>query len=408
MRLASLVLLSLILAAPNPPEAAVPYFSNVREIHISQSDRQNYFIVDEEIWNHSRPDLGDLRLYDGDSQVQYSLSEQRAGISSEEVEAKILNLGSVAGRTEFDLDATGLAAYDRVRLRLDAKDFVATASVAGSNALGQGPATDLTPSTLYDFTSEQLGSNFVLKLPPSSFRFLHVKLSAGIRPQQIKGAAIYNLREQQASWTKIGSCAAPQQQQRATVIVCDTPPRVPLNRILFQIAPGAVNFRRRVSVEDANGVEQAGGEINRVRVNRAGTLVTAEELAININATANSGHFILRVDNEDNPPLAILGVLPLSLERRVYFDAQGKTSLKLYYGDEKLSAPVYDYARFFRLEPSPAVAEPGAGGHNPQYAGRPDERPWSERHMGLLWGVMILVVVALAILAVRGLRSEAG
>jgi len=408
MRLASLVLLFLALASPNPPEAAVPYFSNVREIHISQPDRQNYFIVDEEIWNHSRPDLGDLRLYDGDSPVQYSLSEQRAGISSEEMEAKILNLGSVAGRTEFDLDATGLAAYDRVRLRLDAKDFVATASVAGSNALGQGPATDLTPSTLYDFTSEQLGSNFVLKLPPSSFRFLHIKLSAGIRPQQVKGAAIYNLREQQASWTKIGSCATPQQQQRATVVACDIPARVPLNRILFQIAPGAVNFRRRVSLEDANGIEQAAGEINRVRVNRAGTLVMAEELAITINATANSSHFILRVDNEDNPPLAILGVQPLSLERRVYFDPQGKTSLKLYYGDEKLSAPVYDYARFFHLEPAQAIAEPGAGGHNPRYVARPDERPWSERHMGLLWGVMILVVVALAILAIRGLRSEAG
>ena len=406
MRLASLVLLLLTLARPNPPEAAVPYFSNVREIHISQPDRQNYFIVDEEIWNHSRADLGDLRLYDGDSQVQYSLSEQRAGISSEEVEAKILNLGSVAGRTEFDLDATGLAAYDRVRLRLDAKDFVATASVAGSNALGQGPATDLTPSTLYDFTSEQLGSNFVLKLPPSSFRFLHVKLAAGIRPQQVKGAAIYNLREQQASWTKIGSCAAPQQQQRATVIACDTPPRVPLNRILFQIAPGAVNFRRRVSVENANGVEEAGGEINRVRVNRAGTLVTAEELAIT--ATANSGRFILRVDNEDNPQLAILGVQPLSLERRVYFDPQGKTSLKLYYGDEKLSAPVYDYARFFHLEPSPAQAQLGAGAHNAQYAGRPDERPWSEKHMGILWAVMILAALALAMLAIRGLRSGPG
>ncbi len=407
MRLFSIVLLLLTLAVPNPPEAGVPYFSNVREIHISQPDRQNYFVVDEEIWNHSRADLGDLRLYDGDSQVQYSLSEQRAGISSEEVEAKILNLGSVAGRTEFDLDATGLDAYDRVRLRLDAKDFVATASAAGSNALGQGPATDLKPSTLYDFTSEQLGSNFVLKLPPSSFRFLHINLSAGIRPQQVKGAAIYNLREQQASWTKIGSCAAPQQQQRATVIACDTPPRVPLNRILFQIASGARNFRRRLSVEDANGVEEA-CEINRVRVNRAGTLVTAEELAVNISAAANSGRFILRVDNEDNPPLALLGVQPLSLERRVYFDPQGKTSLKLYYGDEKLSAPVYDYARFFHLEPAPGVAEPGAGGHNPQYAGRPDERPWSERHMGVLWGVMILAVFALAILAIRGLRSEAG
>jgi hypothetical protein len=400
----ALLFLLLAFAAPTAPEPAIAYFSNLREVRVSQPGRQNYFVVDEEIWNHARPDLGDLRLYDGDSPVQYFLSEQRAGISSEEVDAKILNLGSVSGHTEFDLDAEGIAAYDRIRLRLDAKDFVVTASVAGSNALGQPSPTELTPSTLYDFTSEQLGSNSVLTLPPSSFRYLHIKLSGGIRPQQVKGAAIYNLREQQASWTKVGSCAAPQQKQRATVVVCDVPAKVPLNRILFQVAHGQINFRRTVSVENANGVQEASGEISRVRMNRAGTLVTAEELAISMNGS--SGKINVSVNNEDNPPLAIEAVQSLSLERRVYFDPHGKTSLKLYYGDVKLSPPVYDYARFFHLESSPAEAQLEAGAHNPQYAGRPDDRPWSEKHMGILWAAMIVAVLALAILAIRGLRSE--
>jgi hypothetical protein len=395
----------LAFAVTNPAEPTIAYFSNVREIHVGQPDRQNFFIVDEELWNHSHPDLGDLRLYNGDTPVQYSLSEQRAGTSSEEVEAKILNLGSVSGHTEFDLDTEGLAVYDRIRLRLDAKDFVVTASVAGSNALGQASSTDLAPSTLYDFTSEQLGSNSVLKLPPSSFRYLHIKLSKGTLPQQVKGAAVSNLREQQASWTKIGSCSAPQQKQRTTVIVCDVPAKVPLNRILFQVAPSQVNFHRTVSVENTNGKQETHGELSRVRVNRAGTLVTAEEMAITMAGT--SGKITVSLDNQDNPPLTILGVQPLSLERRVYFDPQGKTSLKLYYGDEKISAPVYDYARFFHLEASPAEAQLGAGAHNPQYTGRPDDRPWSDRHMGILWAVMILAVIALAALAVRGLRSDA-
>lgn len=405
MKAASLFLW-LVLAVPSAPQATVAYFSNVREIHMGQPDRQNFFLVDEEIWNRSRADLGDLRLYDGNSPVQYSLSEQRAGVYSEEVEAKILNLGSVAGHTEFDLDAQGIAAYDRIRLRLDAKDFVVTASVAGSNKLGQGTSTELAPSTLYDFSSEQLGSSTILKLAPSSFRFLHIKLSKGILPRQVEGAAISNLRERQASWTKVGSCSTPQQKPRATVIVCDLPPKVPLNRILFQIAPGLVNFRRTVSVENASGVQEASGEISRVRMNRAGTLVTAEELAVTL--TGASSPITLYIDNEDNPPLTILGVQSLSLERRVYFDPQGKTSLKLYYGDEKLSAPVYDYARFFHLDASPAEAQLGAGSHNPEYTRRPDDRPWSDRHMWILWAVMIVAVIALAALAVRGMRSGAG
>ena len=283
MRLAASCLL-LFLVADAPPQPALPYFSNVREVRIAQSDRQNFFVVDAELWAHSRPDLGDLRLYDGESPVQYQLSEQRAGTSSEEVDAKILNLGSVSGHTEFDLDTQGLAEYDRIRLRLDAHDFVATASVSGGSEPGKAAEVELTPTTLYDFTKEQLGSNSQLKLPPSSFRYLHIRLSGGILPQQVKDASIANLREQQASWTNAGSCGAPQTNQRTTEIACEIPPKVPINRILFRVEPAQVNFRRTVSVEDAQGIQIASGEITRVRVNRAGTLVTHEESAVTVNS----------------------------------------------------------------------------------------------------------------------------
>ena len=409
----SLFLMLLVAGAVNPPEPAIPYFKNVRDVHIAQPDRQSFFIVDQELWSHARPDLGDLRLYEGESPVPYALSEQHGGVSSEEVAAKIVNLGSVSGHTEFDLDTQDLAEYDRIRLRLDARDFVATASVSGGSAPGKATEVELTPSTLYDFSQEQLGSNSVLKLPTSSFRYLHIRLSSGLTAKQVKGASIFNVREQQASWTKVGSCAAPQPKQRRTEIACDIPARVPLSRILLRVDPEQVNFRRSVSLEDAKGVEVATGEISRVRVNRAGTLVTNEELAVSVmavNAIAinigNSRHLILTIDNGDNPPLAVLAAEPLALERRIYFDPQGKTALRLYFGDEKLSAPVYDYARFFHLEASPAQAALGPGAHNAKYTGRPDERPWSEQHPGILWGAMILTVLALGMVALRGLRPE--
>jgi len=400
----SILVLVLFADVPTRPEQAIPYFTNVRDVQVSQPDRQNFFVVDEEIWNHSRPDLGDLRLYSGDSPVQYSLSEQRAGISSEEVEAKILNLGSVSGHTEFDLDTQGLAEYDRIHLRLDARDFVSTASVSGGSAAGKATEVELPPSTLYDFTKEQLGSNSLLKLPTSSFRYLHVKLAAGIRPQDVKGATIYNLHEQQASWTTVGSCASPEQKPHLTVIVCHVPERVPLSRVSFQVAPNQVNFRRTVSVEDAKNQQIASGEISRVRVNRAGTLVTAEDLAVNL--SGNSSQITVSIDNGDNPPLAIGGSEVLALERRIYFDPQGKTAFRLYYGDEKLEAPIYDYARFFHLDALPAKAQLGPGAHNAQYAGRPDQRPWSERHTAVLWTAMLVAVCALAALALRGLRGQ--
>ena len=404
MKLAAALFLLLAMDAPSRPEQSIPYFTNVRDVQIAQSDRQNFFIVDEEIWNHARTDLGDLRLYDGETPVQYALLEQRAGISSEEVDAKILNLGSVSGHTEFDLDTQGLPEYDRIRLRFDAHDFVATASVSGGSAPGKANEVQLTPSTLYDFTKEHLGNNSQLKLPTSSFRYLHIKLTAGIRPDQVKGASISNLHEQQASWTKVGSCGEPQQQQHLTVIRCTLPPRVPISRITFQPVPANVNFRRTVTVEGTPDWQLASGEITRVRVNRAGTLVTNEELSVNV--SGSSGQITIFVDNGDNPPLTITSVQPLSIERRVYFDAQGKSALRLFYGDPQLAAPVYDYARFFHVEAMPAQAQLGPGTANNQYAGRPDQRPWSERHPAVLWTAMVLAVVALGGLALRGLRKQ--
>lgn len=387
---------------PPRPEPAIPYFTNVRDVHIRKPDRQNFFIVDEELWNNSRSDLADLRLYDSDNPVQYALSEQRAGISSEEADAKILNLGTVSGHTEFDLDAEGIPEYDRIRLHLDAHDFVATASVSGGNGPGKAADVELPPSTLYDFTKEQLGSNAQLKVPSSSFRYLHVKLSPGIRPDQVKGAVIFNLREQQAAWTKVGSCGGPQQKQQFTLISCTLPPKVPLSRIAFQIPTGIVNFRRTVSVEDASGRPVSSGEVTRVRVNHGGTLVTNEDMAVNV--SGHYGRMTISIDNGENPPLPVTAQ-PLSVERRVYFDPQGKNVLALFYGDPKLTVPVYDYARFFHVDPSAAQAELGPGAHNSRYAGRPDERPWSERHTIVLWSAMILAVVVLAAIALRGLST---
>jgi hypothetical protein len=143
-----------------------------------------------------------------------------------------------------------------------------------------------------------------------------------------------------------------------------------------------------------------------VRINRTGTLVTSEDLAVTLFGAFTS-RLTLSVDNGDNPPLALTSVQPQSVERRAYFDPQGKTALRLYYGDEKLSAPIYDYARFFHVDEFAASAQLDPGAHNDAYTGRPDTRPWSERHPAVLWVAMLLAVGVLAAMAIRALMRAA-
>ena len=404
--LPAILLVGFVLAWPQESQPSPSYFTNRRTVTPGAAGRQNYAVIDEDIWNHTRKDLGDIRLYDPrGTQVPYSLIAQRGGIFSEEQPAKIINLGVIKGHTEFDVAAGAIAEYDRIRLQLNAKDFVITASVEGTNAAGQPHGTKLGSFTLYDFSRENLGSNSVLKLPPSSFPYLHVRLSSGIRPDQVKGATIYNMEEKQSAWTDVGSCRPSEQKEQSTILICDVPPRVPLERILFRVAPRQINFRRNVSVTDEHGGQVASGGITRIRMNRGGTIVTSEELAVKVIPGQDSDRLTVTIDNGDDPALTFDSVQPQSIERRLYFESQSETALNLYYGDPKLAAPVYDYAKFFKADPAAVKARLGSGTHNAAYLGRPDDRPWSERHRSLLWTAMLLAVAVLAGLAIRGLKT---
>jgi len=407
-------MLTLAASASGP---GVSYFTRTREISVASPPQTNYFVVDEEILQHARPDLSDLRIYEGETQVPYALAVQSAGVQSAEHEAKVLNLGVVGGNTEFDLDLSSTVQYNRIRLSLDAKDFLVTARVQGKDALAGGTPVDLGASTLYDFSRESLGSNTTLKMPTASFRYLHVRLTAGIRPQQVKGASVYSLEEKKSHWTDVGSCGVPRQVQPAaksqdgptTVIDCEVPLNVPVDRIAFTVAEGQVNFRRSVRATEADAeqgspLELAEGDISRVQLKRGGTVVNSEELSVSV-ARSLTAHFTVTVANGNDPPLALQRIQPQVVERRVFFAPKAATRLRLYYGDEKLDAPTYDYAKFFKDDEPAVQAQLGPAEANNAFTGRPDDRPWSERHRAVLWVAMLAAVAGLGFLALRGLKQ---
>jgi hypothetical protein len=406
--LAPALFCALAFAAVSDPEPNIPYFTRMRDVTIATTGRQNYLVVDGDVWAHARPDLADLRLYDRTNQVPYELKSELAGTSSQEAEAKILNLAGRGDHTEFDLDVAPVTEYNRIHLTLDRRDFLVTASAEGRDALVKGAAAPWpSPSTLFDFSRENLGSNSTITLPTWSFRYIHVRLSPGILPAAVKRATVAHLEEKTALWTDAGTCRAADQQKRTTAITCDVPPKTPVDRIEFDIPPAKANFRRAVSIADEKGVQFAAGSISRIRMNRGGTAVDSEDLAVSVFSN-HAGNFTIAVDNGDDPPLTFNAIRPQSLQRRIYFEPQGRANLKLYYGDEKLAAPVYDYAKFFREDAGASQAQLGTDTQNPAFTGRADDRPWSERHKAVLWLAMLAAVAVLTLLAVRGLRADPG
>jgi hypothetical protein len=406
-RLIVLALCSIALAQSIAAGPAREYFRYTRNIAISQPGKQNYIVVDAAIWAHARTSLSDLRLYhredDREVQVPYALSEEQASSSTQVREARILNLGVRSGRTEFDLDVGDQAEYNHVQLRVKATNFVATATAEGRDAL-VATGRKLSTSTLYDFSREGLGNNFALRVPLATFRYLHVSITPAISPREIAGASTSVHRESQAKWISAGRCHSPEQVGRTTRIACDLAPGVPVGRMSFTVPADLVNFRRTVSVSDSQGTPLCRGSISRIRMKSGGKEVVTDDLALS-SCAVKTNQVVIEIDNGDNTPLAVEKAEPQLLERRIYFDPAGKTAIRLYYGDEKVPAPEYDYAHFFHKEADAVEAVVGAENANPDYTGRPDERPWSERHKWVLWGSLLLAVVVLALLALKGLTA---
>ena len=135
---------------------------------------------------------------------------------------------------------------------------------------------------------------------------------------------------------------------------------------------------------------------------RRGQKIDSEQTEINLTGISPE---ILKVivRNGDDRPLKINAVHLKQYERRIYFNAPSPA--RLYYGDEKLEAPEYDYAKLFQKDSKAAEAAPGPEETNSAYTGRPDERPWSEKHPAVLWAAIIAAVLVLGAMALRSMKT---
>jgi hypothetical protein len=93
-------------------------------------------------------------------------------------------------------------------------------------------------------------------------------------------------------------------------------------------------------------------------------------------------------------------------QRKICFEAPvGGASLALFYGDSRLAAPAYNYARLFMTSQA-LVAELGPEKLNPKYrAPAAEVRPFTARHPELLWIALIAVLCTLGMVALKAARN---
>lgn len=371
----------------------------------ASSAGQRYIVVDDAMWQHARPDLGDVRLYSTSNEIAYTLDTERGGAEVEQKEIRVLQPATIGGKTQFLLDMEGIAEYDRVALRLATRNFVAHAVVSGQDDAHGSHWALLGSTTLYDLSDERLGRNSALQFPLSTYKFLQVSVDNLVKPADVQGGTAGITRSEKAVWRAVGSGFEVAQQGKDTVLTFSLPRNAPVERIVFDLDPAQPNFRRDLEIEGAQGSWTTTGELARVHMQRGGRKIDVEQTTVY--AGGRGPQLKTIIHNGDDAPLKINGARLEQYERRVYFDAMPGTPITLYYGDGRLSGPVYDYAKLFQKDTAASPADLGSETANATYAAHPDGRPWSERHPAVLWAAILAAVLVLGVLALKSMRSTA-
>jgi len=411
MKISAALLAAMFLAGP-----AITYFKYQRPVQ-AQPGGQRYVAADEQTWKNARRDLGDLRLYNGQQEVPYALMVERGSRENDNKDVSVLQQSVVGGKTQFLIDMTGVAEYDHIDVKLLTKNFVAHARVEGQDDLHGKNWALLGESILYDLSKEKLGANSVLRLPLSTYKYLRVTIDGPVKPADILGASSEFRQEQKAVWRDVGGAPivaelpasaargdASRIGRKGTQLTFTVPENVPVNRVTFEIDSAQPNFRRSVQVEGEKDAYIGSGEIDRVHMVRQGQKIDTDDYDVSFSAVGQKT-IKVTIDNGDDPPLKIKSARLQQLEHRLYFDAPASGPLTLYYGDEKLDPPVYDYAKLFLLAKDAAPAQLGAEQANAAFTGRPDERPWTEKHPAVLWIAIVAAVLILGAIALRSMKT---
>ncbi len=385
---------------------AISYFKYQRQIGAASEGGQHFAVVDETVWQHSLPNLDDLRIYAAGKETPYARRTMWGSRQTEQKTVRLLQPGTLGGKTQFLLDMSGVYEYDRITLTLKTKNYVAHARVEGQDDSHGTQWANLGTTTLFDLTEERLGHNSTLQLPVSTYKYLRVTVDGLVKPSDVQGGTAGIERAQEAVWRDLSSEPKQTQEGKDTVLTFAVSDNVPVERVMLAIDPAQGNFQRGIEMQSDKESMIGAGEITRIHMQRNGGKIDVDRTWLSLSATTH-GELRAVIHNGDDAPLRITRARLQQYERRIYFDCDAGTSLALYYGDQKLDAPVYDYAKLFQSDVSAVQVRMGGEEANAGYTGRPDDRPWSERHPAVLWAAILAAVAILGGIAVRSIKSAA-
>ncbi|HKI32165.1 MAG TPA: DUF3999 family protein [Gemmataceae bacterium] len=401
--------LAALAAAPAPGTESLPAWEWYAEVAAPAGNRPLAdFVLPPPVFDGARPDLADLRLYDGRRhEVPYALHVRRKEDVRQPLAAKEFNRTTNPDRSaEVSLDLGESAGeHNEIEVATPGSDFRRPLRVEGSDDR-MSWSTVLDKVHLIHFAEGgQVLDIRRFTYTPSRFRYLRVRVSpdpAAANDAPAVGSVVVFHEVHQAgdyrTWPAFVEARQPVPAYEGPgsawfIRLSENGEAAPCESLTLEVAD--TEFVRPYRLEVANPDEPAqvvgSGELRRQATDPNKPLVISFP-------EVTARRLRLVVTDQRNPPLSLTGAQYTAAARQVIFrpdDVQG--TLRLYFGNPKAPPPGYDFARTLpaALDPAPAETTLGPRQKNPDY--QPPPKPWTERYP---WAVYVVLGAASAVLLV--------
>ncbi len=411
MRLLATAWIAAALLAPAPSRAEV-----ARQIE-HPAPGLSVVVLDRDVYENARGDLGDLRIVDDEGrETPYLLAhvDERPAPSTRPA---MRDASFVRGRkTMVTLDFGAPTLKSHLTLALSGDNFRRRVTVEGRGRRDPEWVTIVDQAYVFAVPAPAAARYETIALPENNHQLLRVTVFHGPDdPDRIQiadaWAGIEERRRPREAEVAARMTKAEDARAHETILTLDLGARYqPFRGIVLDVA--APRFWRGVGVEARvdpppghAGPPLAWTFLCEGAIYRAEAEGEVRE-SRRVEVAGRDRVVRVRIRNRDDAPLPIAGVTVMAPVERIAFETAPGRRYRLTYGDHRRPAPTYDLARTVG-DPALFAARAREGALGPPVQTLPEAvvLPWTERNPALLWAGLVAVVLALGALTRQALRS---
>lgn len=360
-------------------------------------------MLDEEVFDNSREDLADLRIYAGYSEVPYKLIIEKGIYSQENIyPAQLLNNSFISGQYNLFIIDLGQKGYLNSSLRIitSSENFRRQAEISGSDDMGSWNVLKA-DGYIYDYTDKEgnfKAQNTSINYSENAYRYLQVKIFTGEgEPIAISGAQVSKIIKTETKETVLLPKyeVTQNQKNKTTEIVVDLKKKGwPTNSVMVGVS--GENFNRSLgifeSADEASWQNIGSGYIFSYNTPKF------RGSSLNVDY-AESGKRFLKIEiyNGNDAPLSISGITTKTILRNLVFQYKPGENYALYYGNGEAQFPEYDLERIFPYLDTGAYASAKLleEKRSPEYQDKPVQMPPITERMPYLLDAILIIAVAI-------------